>query len=348
MNDNQDAWDAAHNEKAKTFQAAHGLGEALIFVRVGECIVTLHRKETTGRVGSDVPEDSFMLMEVGPQKVGGSYLEQPWSATLIGTQRVIAGSLPPATASAKAVTQGKRHIPVQLTAGAFLLVAPSHQQVTVTFRNAQNKRVKQLNIHPMPDLEALNLADGWVEDPDYVPAPDDEWTSDNEGSWDDQVKRYGLGPPVITVSIGNDVASLYQQRHTGKAWLAVTSGSFGPIGSEISYRVNYVNDQQVIAGSLPPTAVTAAARTEAGQPLPIHVEAGAFLMVAPAAHEVQITFHNAKGRRVWQHHIETKLQLDAKMRHANSGGFFELLGVYWLFARLLWLRWRARGVRQYK
>jgi hypothetical protein len=331
------------------YRARMGVGEPLLTVQVGDVAVSLHRKEAQGLENDPALIGSLHMREVGPDHESGGLVGHPWSGTTIGNQQIICGELPSKAVTAEATVAAIGAVPVHLANGVWLVVAPRTERLQVTFRTATGRVVKRVRIPVMPelpDLDALARADGWIDDPSYLPPDNERHTS--SGTWDDLIARYGLGAPLVTLPIGTETASVYQQWHTGKAWLAVTGlgGSLGPISSDVGWDAHYIDDVTVITGSLPPTAVTAEARSREGQPLPVRSAAGVFLVVAPAAHEVQITFRNAKGRRVWQHQIEAKHQLEAKMDHAVPSGVLELPGIYWSLARLLWLRLLARWTRQ--
>lgn len=293
------------------YRAVIGFGEPLMSVRVGDSEVTLHRKERAGPHEYDSPLDSIHFRVVGPDSPLGSggMVGRPWSGTVIGDQRVICGEMPTNAVRLEAATQTVESLPVHLGSGIWLVIAPRTQTTMIAFRNSKDRAVKSLRIEPWPaepgPKELLAKAESeWISAPDYV-APTEselrETNDENAQNWDAEIKKYGLGNPLVTVPVRDQMASLYRQAHTGTIWLAITGigGSFGPIDKYFSVGANYFGGWQVLYGTLAPNATSAEAVTALGEQIDVHLIPGAFIAVAPSAQSVKITFRNSQGRAVW-------------------------------------------------
>lgn len=295
------------------YEEVMGFGQPILSARVGDSEVTLHRKESEGLMPSPSPLGSLHFRVVSPDEPlgGGGMVGHPWGGTVVGDQRIICGQMPTGAQTAEVTVARGAPAHVHSASGAWLVVAPRDRKLKIIFRDAGGKSVEKMTIRPWsaePSREELMAAarSDWVEDPEYVPIPD-EGGADEEGhSWGELIGRYGLGEPVLTVPVGDQTASLYRQRHTGRIWCAITGigGSFGPIDDKyFGWEANHFEEWQVMYGALPPNSVSAEVVTAAGEPIPVYLVPGAFIAVMPSAYAGKITFRSPRGRTVWSQHF---------------------------------------------
>jgi hypothetical protein len=111
----------------------YGLGEALVTVPALNGQASLYCQRHTGRIWHTITG------------VGGTFGpirdDFEWGGARFGGEQVIHGLLPPTTVTAKAVMSGGQTIPVHTVPGAFLVVAPSSEDMKVTFMNSRGKTV---------------------------------------------------------------------------------------------------------------------------------------------------------------------------------------------------------------
>ena len=126
----------------------------------------------------------------------------------------------------------------------------------------------------------------------------------------------GFGEPLLSVRVGDREVTLHRKEANGLAHDRAPVGSLGyqvvapdadaSEGGMVHHPWSgtVVGDQRIIYGELPSPAVVGEATIDGGDRVPVHLAAGAWVVVAPCARKMTLVFRNAKGRSVKKSRID--------------------------------------------